>query len=70
MMNNVIGYTAVLDPRKRELLELAIDAAWRSSDPEKVAFQRRHFPEGKPSAFRFICRMKLYALSRVICHQL
>lgn len=43
----------------------AIDAAWNTLDPEAAAFQRKLFPEGKPSPALFIIRLAQYADSNM-----
>ena len=45
----------------------AIDAAWDTTDPDTIAFQNQHFPEGKPSVDLFLKRMTAYA--RLKCRE-
>ena len=63
-MKNPFSLSFLLDPSKRRAMQEAIDIAWQSTDPEKIAFQNQMFPQGKPTVGQFILKMKTYAIEQ------
>ncbi len=41
----------------RQEMQIALDSAWDTSDPEAKRFQTEIFPDGKPSLEEFIAKL-------------
>ena len=51
---------------KRVVISNVTDRLWGTDDLEQIAFRNRLFPEGKPSVYRFVFRMRGYLVCSIV----